>query len=111
MPPRKHVTKASVDPKSPLQANEQAHILQNQDAQETDDTSNAQSLASVDSALLDEEEIPWESEDIGKDKLLERSSQDNQAIHNYAGGMGGYNTLKSYEGQAYSGMAVGGFFS
>ena len=108
MPLRKRVTKAFVDPKSPLQANEQAHVLQNQDAQEADNTSNHQSLASVDSTLLDEEEIPWESEDIGEDELLERSSQDNQAIRNYAGGMGGYNTLKSYKGQVYSGMAVGG---
>jgi hypothetical protein len=108
MTPGKRVTKASVEPKSPEQANEQAHILQSQDAQETDNTSNDQSLASTDPALLDEEEIPLESEDIGQDALLERSSQDSQAIRNYAAGMGGYNMLKSYKGQVYSGMAVGG---
>jgi hypothetical protein len=104
---KKEATADAVAPKSTLQDSEQNHILQNQDTQETDNTLNDQSLASIDSALLDEEEIPWESEDISQDGLLEGSSQDSQAKP-YAGGRGGYNMLKSYKGQAYSGMAVGG---
>lgn len=104
---KKEATAETVAPSSPFQPSEQVHILQSQDAQETDNTLNAQSLASADSALLDEEEIPWESEDIAQDGLLEGSSQDRQAMRD-AAGRGGYNMLKSYKGQVYSGMAVGG---
>lgn len=53
----------------------------------------------TDAALLDEEENPL---DVGEaDKVITPSKRA------YTGG-GGYNALKSHEGQLYSGMAIGG---
>ncbi|PYH49576.1 uncharacterized protein BP01DRAFT_330779 [Aspergillus saccharolyticus JOP 1030-1] len=56
---------------------------------------------SVKSDIADEDEMPEETISVG----------DQQAMHGaeYAGGRGaGYNALKSFNGQVYSGMAVGG---
>lgn len=58
------------------------------------------SAASIDPALLDEEENPLE-EGIA-DNIVAPSKQ------SYVTGGAGYNALKTHKGQLYSGMAVGG---
>jgi hypothetical protein len=78
---------------------------------------------SIDPALLDEEEAPGlaidelepdeaesNEEETGK-KAGKSSTQRTQQPRSYAGGGGGagnFNALKSFNGQIYSGMAVGG---
>src|SRR5207247_1191585 len=61
----------------------------------TDDGTSA-SMSSVDPALLDEEEIPFSP----------LSSPPRPQT--FGGGEGGYNSLKLFKGQYYSGMAIGG---
>lgn len=80
----------------------------NDDASEKQDTpgaavksegsaSHSHSIEAFDPALLDEEEVPGEHDDAHAGP---RST--------HAAGVEGYNTLKSFNGQVYSGMAVGG---
>jgi hypothetical protein len=57
-----------------------------------------QSIKSNDAALFDEEEIPSEHEDAATEAAEKRR----------AAYTGGYNALKSFKGQIYSGMAIGG---
>ncbi|PGH13273.1 hypothetical protein AJ80_06383 [Polytolypa hystricis UAMH7299] len=57
-----------------------------------------------DVALLDEEEIPEELGDIGAGPSKKRPDRRST----YAVGGGGYNALKTFKGQVYSGMAIGG---
>ncbi|KAL7940122.1 hypothetical protein V8C42DRAFT_291471 [Trichoderma barbatum] len=56
-------------------------------------------MDSMDPALLDEEVIPEAGQAPGNKKVAGQA---------YALGGGGYNSLKSFNGQYYSGMAVGG---
>jgi hypothetical protein len=49
---------------------------------------------------------PWEEEDEEMPEAPENTVQPGRS--EYAVGAGGYNMLKSYKGQVYSGMAVGG---
>jgi len=62
--------------------------------------STSNSVNSIDPALLDEEEVPSEDEDA-----ITTPSKKPQGGGAYTGG---YNALKSFKGQVYSGMAVGG---
>jgi hypothetical protein len=73
---------------------------------------------SIDPALLDEEEAPGldvdelepeeaeSNEEAGRKSTT--STQQRKQQRSYAGGAGGFNALKSFNGQIYSGMAVGG---
>ena len=57
-------------------------------------------VKAVDTALLDEEEAPELPE--------EGSAAPTKKPRQYTAGRGGFNELKSFKGQVYSGMAVGG---
>ena len=75
-----------------------------------DDVSHARtpdSMDSVEIALLDEEEIPDEFEDAiaGPPEMSARSGASGPGYTS----SGGYNALKSFKGQVYSGMSIGGF--
>jgi hypothetical protein len=121
MPPRKRVRKSS--PPAPS-SEPSGRKLDNQSQPHVDDDKDAkdeQSLASssqktenifdgaesIDTAIIDEEEgfddvIGDESEAKGGPSAGPSGRQ----IYNY--GAGGYNALKSFHGQVYSGMAIGG---
>lgn len=61
---------------------------------------------SVDPALLDEEDIPELSEHILDESSDGSTKNARRRLH--IGGEAGYNSLKTFNGQVYSGMAVGG---
>lgn len=90
------VSKGSADPSNPSAARHQGKTG-NTENTTVSTSSNAESM---DPALLDEEEAPGSPE-----AAMSRPARKPQA---YAAGGGGFNELKSFQGQAYSGMAVGG---
>ena len=121
MPPRKRVRKSS--PPAPssqpldrkLDDQSQPHVDDEKDAKDEQSLASSSqktessfdSAESIDTALIDEEEgfddvIDDESEAKGGPSARPSGRQ----IYNY--GAGGYNALKSFHGQVYSGMAIGG---
>ncbi|OAA56190.1 hypothetical protein SPI_07801 [Niveomyces insectorum RCEF 264] len=64
---------------------------------------DAETTEHFDEASLDEEEVPGASDD-----LLSTGSEEDKSNRRSAYYEGGYNALKSFNGQVYSGMAVGG---
>jgi len=112
MAPSRRAKKVSptteVNPSAPQLASKEDARPPNHNAAEMQDTPRAavksegiaspsHSTEAFDPALLDEEEVPGEHDDAHAGP---RSA--------YAAGVGGYNALKSFNGQVYSGMAVGG---
>lgn len=98
MPPSKRAKKAAVRavPSSPISEDADAD-LDSKDVNEPgpSDENAGEDEYTLDPALLDEEETPGGSD---SNVLTEPAS--------YAAG--GYNALKTFKGQIYSGMAVGG---
>ncbi|KAL1963318.1 hypothetical protein VTN77DRAFT_8439 [Rasamsonia byssochlamydoides] len=93
MPPSKRTKKSPSIPRSPSSSrpsSEDSDLLD--DNVNTDDYEEEEAY---DPALLDEEETPG-----GSDRKPLRGA--------YAAGGRGYNALKTFKGQVYSGMAVGG---
>lgn len=112
MPPvrraKKVSTSAKVAPTSPALDPKQDASPPNISASETQGSpkpaskgdgsvSPSHSIEGFDPALLDEEEVPGQHDDGHPGPPS-----------TYAAGVGGYNALKSFNGQVYSGMAVGG---
>lgn len=108
MPPAKRVKRskaaaststpspASLPPKDHNEVNEET--VSNASSAPTFD-----SIEPVDPALIDEEEVPDadENEDVKSTKAI--SEKKKRGFY-----AGGYNALKSFNGQIYSGMAIGG---
>ncbi|KAH8811136.1 hypothetical protein F5884DRAFT_266478 [Xylogone sp. PMI_703] len=63
--------------------------------------------ASMDPALMDEEDIPGLMENLDGEKTEQQPASDKKRKAHVVGD-GGYNALKTFNGQVYSGMAIGG---
>lgn len=112
MPPAKRIrrTKATASTPTPPPAPVSAPASpENHDEANEEIVSNASSaptfdsIEPVDAALIDEEEVPdaEENEDVKSTKAVSGDKQ----RRTYGGG---YNALKTFNGQVYSGMAIGG---
>ncbi|KAJ9240565.1 hypothetical protein DTO169E5_3897 [Paecilomyces variotii] len=112
MPPAKRIrrTKATASTPTPPPAPVSASASpENHDEANEEIVSNASSaptfdsIEPVDPALIDEEEVPdaEENEDVKSTKAVSGDKQ----RRTYGGG---YNALKTFNGQVYSGMAIGG---
>lgn len=103
MPPSKH-TRKSLPPRPPSKSNVNVKDDQDQDQDADGKTvSDASDGPSIDPALLDEEEAPGASE--AEDAIAGPPGKPSRGGGAYTGG---YNALKTFKGQVYSGMAVGG---
>lgn len=113
MPPHKRSKKPSPPPdqaSSPGPGNPTDGGLGDSKYEEAGVHSSPESFESIDPALLDEEEAPASPEDgnVPTHQTSEVSQEGDEGVKKYATGGGGYNSLKSFKGQVYSGMSIGG---
>ncbi|KAL2105922.1 hypothetical protein VUR80DRAFT_7538 [Thermomyces stellatus] len=119
MPPRKRARKAAEAP-GPNKKRRPSPDASDHAEDEANAIACPQSITmpsptdSSDPAVLDEEDAPFEAPQSeaataeGMNIATDEASEKPQQVRARAGGGGGYNALKSFNGQVYTGMAVGG---